>query len=271
MKKLRLDFFLAERGLSTSVEQARKEIISGWVKVNGETLRNPSEKIYGNETVTVERPGGSFVSRGGEKLQRALNVFKIDLNGVIALDLGASTGGFTDCMLKSGAVKVYALDVGYNQLDYSLRIDPRVVVMEKIHARDICREMFPDRIDFFTADLSFISILKVLPSVYNTFDSIRGVALIKPQFEADTSQHQKGVVKNPEDHIAILTSVAAGIAETGFDIGGITYSPVKGPAGNIEFLFLLHKNGSLRGQSIPAERLNGIITDIVETAHYDLK
>lgn len=210
MKTIRLDIFLAEQGLSRSREKAKKEIISGWVKVNGETLRDPSKKISGTETVVVERPGGEFVSRGGDKLRHALGEFKIDLTGLVALDLGASTGGFTDCMLKSGAVKVYAVDVGYNQLDYSLRIDPRVVVMEKTHARDINRDMFHDRIDFFTADLSFISILKVLPAVYDTFDNIKGVILVKPQFEAESSQHKKGVVRDPDDHIQILLKVAAG-------------------------------------------------------------
>jgi len=271
MKKLRLDHFLAEHGLSRSIEQAGKEIISGWVKVNGETLRDPSKKISGDERITIERPGGAFVSRGGDKLLHALKEFSIDLNGLVALDLGASTGGFTDCMLKSGAAKVYALDVGYNQLDYSLRIDPRVVVMEKIHAKEIKREMFPDNIDFFTADLSFISILKILPAVYNTFEKISGVTLVKPQFEADSSQHQKGVVRNREDHIEILNRVASGIISTGFDIDGITYSPVKGPAGNIEFLFLLKKRGAIMGNNTDKNLLIRRIAYIVETAHNDLK
>ena len=139
MKNIRLDLYLAEHGLSQSREKAKKEIIAGWVKVNGETLRDPSRKISGTEIITIERPGGLFVSRGGDKLQHALNEFEICLTGLVALDLGASTGGFTDCMLKSGAVKVYSVDVGYNQIDYSLRIDPRVVVMEKTHAKDIIR------------------------------------------------------------------------------------------------------------------------------------
>ncbi len=270
MKKLRLDIFLTEHELSRSVENAKKEIISGWVKVNGETLRDPSRKITGNEIITIERPGGKFVSRGGEKLQHALNLFKVDLKGFVALDLGASTGGFTDCMLKSGAVKVYALDVGYNQLDYSLRIDPRVVVMEKIHAKDLQKEMFSDHMDFFTADLSFISILKILPAVYNTFDKISGIILVKPQFEAEESQHEKGVVRNPEDHKKILERVASGIIEIGFKIDGITYSPIKGPAGNIEFLFLISKNDTSREHKVPENNLITGIFDIVETAHNTL-
>jgi 23S rRNA (cytidine1920-2'-O)/16S rRNA (cytidine1409-2'-O)-methyltransferase len=271
MKTIRLDFFLVEQGFSPSREKAKIEIISGWVKVNGETLRDPLRKITGNEKITVERPGGLFVSRGGDKLQHALNEFNVNLTGLITLDLGASTGGFTDCMLKSGAVKVYAVDVGYNQLDYTLRIDQRVVVMEKTHARDIKREMFFDKIDFFTADLSFISILKVLPAVYEIFDSIRGVILVKPQFEAESSQHEKGVVQNPEDHVEILLRVAAGIVEIGFNIPEITYSPIKGPAGNIEFLFFISKDCPSVDPEADKNNLKNQISDVVETAHNTLQ
>jgi len=267
MKNMRLDLFLAEHGLSQSREKAKKEIISGWVKVNGETLRDPSKKISGTENITIERPGGLFVSRGGDKLQHAVKEFKIDLKGLVTLDLGASTGGFTDCMLKSGAVKVYALDVGYNQIDYSLRIDPRVVVMEKTHAKDIKGEMFAEPIDFFTADLSFISILKVLPAVYSTFEKINGIILVKPQFEAESSQHKKGVVRNLDDHIEILGKVAAGIIEIGFDIEGITYSPIKGPAGNIEFLFLISKKNVIKEPDAVKNLWISRIPEIAETAH----
>jgi len=271
MKTIRIDLFLAEHGLSQSREKAKKEIISGWVKVNGETLRDPSKKITGNEKVTIERPGGLYVSRGGDKLQHALNEFRINLSGLNTLDLGASTGGFTDCMLKSGAEKVYAVDVGYNQLNYSLRIDPRVVVMEKIHAKDIKGGMFPDRIDFFTADLSFISILKVLPAVYNTFEKISGVVLVKPQFEAESSQHEKGVVRNLHDHVEILRKVAAGITEIGFKIEKITYSPIKGPAGNIEFLFFIVKRDPSKVLKTEENHLESEIVAVVETAHNTLQ
>ena len=271
MKKIRLDHFLADRGFSGSVENSRKEILAGWVRVNGETVRDPSRKITGNEKILFERPGGQFVSRGGEKLLHAVKEFKIDFTGLVTLDLGASTGGFTDCMLRSGAVKVYAVDVGYNQLDYSLRIDPRVVVMEKIHAKDIQKEMFPRGVDFFTADLSFISILKILPAVYTVFEKISGIVLVKPQFEADESQHEKGVVRNSEDHKDILLKVARGIIETGFDIEGITYSPIKGPAGNIEFLFLINKKNSNEEFKISRNHLEVRINEVVETAHNDLQ
>ncbi len=261
MKKIRLDVFLAEKGLSHSREKAKKEIIAGWVTVNGERVREPSAGITGNELVKIERPGGLFVSRGGEKLNRALDWFKIDLTGKTALDLGASTGGFTDCMLKSGAVKVYAVDVGYNQLDYSLRIDPRVVVMEKTHARDIKESMFPDGFDFFTADLSFISILKILPAVKSINSNAEGIVLIKPQFEAAPGQHKKGVVKSAVHHEEILEMVLKGISEEGFSVKGITYSPIKGPAGNIEFLAWISLPGGDNSYFVPD------VKSLVQDAH----
>jgi len=268
MKKIRLDAFLAEKGLSQSREKGRREIIAGWVKINGETFRDPSKKISGDEEVTVERPGGLYVSRGGEKLKKALDYFGIELNGKTALDLGASTGGFTDCMLKNGAVKVYAVDVGYNQLDYSLRTDSRVVVMEKIHARDINASMFNDRIDFFTADLSFISILKVLPSVASLFNKIEGVILLKPQFEAESSQQKKGVVRNADYHVEILTRVVSGIIEAGFIPCGITFSPIKGPAGNIEFLVYLKRGYEYDS---PVRMIDeSHINEVVKSAHNEL-
>lgn len=263
--KVRLDFFLADSGVSVSREKAKNEILAGWVKVNGETVREPARKISGAENIEVERPGGLYVSRGGEKLARALEVFSIKLDGITALDLGASTGGFTDCMLKHGAAMVYAVDVGYNQIDYSLRTDPRVVVMEKTHAKDICSSMFPRGIDFFTADLSFISILKVLPAVYNTFTSVSGIVLIKPQFEADPAQHKKGVVRDPEHHIKILEMVIDGICKAGFSVAGLTYSPIKGPAGNIEFLTYLKK--CQKGGSDPCLIAVSDIRQVVKEAH----
>lgn len=268
MKKIRLDAFLAEKGFSQSREKGRREIVAGWVKVNGETVRDPSKRIGGDEDISVERPGGLFVSRGGDKLKKALDFFGIGLEGKTVLDLGASTGGFTDCMLKNGALKVYAVDVGYNQLDYTLRTDSRVVVMEKTHARDINASMFSDTIDFFTADLSFISILKVLPSVAALFERIDGIILLKPQFEAETCQQKKGVVKSAENHVEILKRVVAGIAGAGFLPCGITFSPIKGPAGNIEFLVYVKRGyGNDSTVSMVDEEC---ILRVVESAHNEL-
>jgi 23S rRNA (cytidine1920-2'-O)/16S rRNA (cytidine1409-2'-O)-methyltransferase len=268
MKKIRLDAYLAEKGLSQSREKGRREIIAGWVKVNGETFRDPAKKINGDEDVTVERPGGLFVSRGGYNLKKALDYFGIELSGKTAVDLGASTGGFTDCMLKNGAVKVYAVDVGYNQLDYSLRTDSRVVVMEKTHARDINASMFSDKIDFFTADLSFISILKVLPALSSIFAKIEGIILLKPQFEAESFQHKKGVVKSSENHIEILKRVISGIIDTGFYPCGITFSPIKGPAGNIEFLVYLKRGYGHDSSVISVD--DDAISEVVKSAHIEL-
>ena len=271
MKKIRLDIFLAEHGFSQSREKAKKEIISGWVKVDGETLRNPSKKISGTEAVALERPKGIFVSRGGDKLIHAIKEFTIDLTNVVALDLGASTGGFTDCMLKMGASKVFAIDVGYNQIDYTLRNNPQVIVIEKTNAKDIKREIFTEKIDLFTADLSFISILKVLPHIYNIFDHIMGIILIKPQFEAESFQHTKGVVKNMEYHKDILKRVADEILKIGFFIDKITYSPIKGPAGNIEFFFLIRKESNIKNNLIIDYNLLNTISEVVEIAHKQVK
>lgn len=261
MKKIRLDLFLAEKGFSSSREKAKKEILAGWVTVNDERIREPSAGIKGSEVIKIERPGGLYVSRGGEKLKHGLDYFGIDLTGKTVLDLGASTGGFTDCMLKSGASLVYAVDVGFNQIDYSLRIDDRVVVMEKTHARDIKAEMFPRGFDFFTADLSFISILKVLPSVQKIKNNAEGIILLKPQFEAMPGQHKKGVVRSVSDHEEIVERVLRGIIETGFAVKGITWSPIKGPAGNIEFLVWISSLVEEKGDITP------FIKDIVAKAH----
>ncbi|MCL2155483.1 MAG: TlyA family RNA methyltransferase [Leptospirales bacterium] len=267
MKKIRLDIFLTEHGFSQSREKAKKEIISGWVKVNGETLCDPSKKITGTEEIVIERPKGIFVSRGGDKLIHAIKEFNIDLTGQVTLDLGASTGGFTDCMLKMGASKVYAVDVGYNQIDYTLRINPQVVVIEKTNAKDIKKETFTEKIDIFTADLSFISILKVLPHIYDIFEDIIGIILIKPQFEAEAFQHTKGVVKNMEHHKEILKVVASGVLKIGYFIDKITYSPIKGPAGNIEFFFLIRKQADLKNNQIIDNSLLDRISEVVETRH----
>jgi len=197
-EKSRLDRFLAEKNFSDSREKAKREILSGWVKVNGETIRDASYIVEGNASIVVERPGGLFVSRGGEKLARALSFFEIPVKGFVCADLGSSTGGFTDCLLKNSAAKVYSIDVGYGQLDYALRKDPRVVVMERTNARSIEKSVFSEKIDFITADLSFISFTKVSETIIRVFESVDGIALIKPQFEAEKSEHKKGVVTKEE-------------------------------------------------------------------------
>jgi 23S rRNA (cytidine1920-2'-O)/16S rRNA (cytidine1409-2'-O)-methyltransferase len=265
MKKTRLDIFLAQGGLSQSREKARREIVAGWVRVDGETVTNPSRMIAGTERITVERPGGLYVSRGGQKLKFAIDRFGISLAGRIAADLGASTGGFTDCMLKEGAAHVYAVDVGYGQLDYALRMDERVTVMEKMNVRSLTRASFPEAIGFFTADLSFISIVKAFDAIRDSVSPAEGVILIKPQFEAGPGDHKKGVVRQFEAHRDILARVLAALAEKGMIFKGLTHSPIRGPKGNIEFLAHCAA-GECAPVALPDD-IDRLISDVVDEAH----
>ncbi|HOT46519.1 MAG TPA: TlyA family RNA methyltransferase [Spirochaetota bacterium] len=265
MKKTRLDIFLARSGLSPSREKSKREIMAGWVKVDGETVTDPARQVAGTERVTVERPGGLYVSRGGQKLKYALDRFGISLRGKTAVDLGASTGGFTDCMLKEGAAKVFAVDVGYGQLDYSLRKDPRVTVMEKTNARSLTREQFSGRVDFVTADLSFISIIKVFDTIRDIFAPVEGVILVKPQFEAEPGEHKKGVVRRKEIHVEILSRVVAALEEKGMIMKGIAPSPVTGPKGNIEFVVYFECGTGNAGMTEPAR--DTAIAEAVSRAH----
>lgn len=268
-KGTRLDTFLSENKLSASREKAKREIISGWVKVNGETVREPSRRILGTEDVLVQRPGGLYVSRGGEKLHHALNCFGIDVNKRIAADIGASTGGFTHCLLVHGASLVYAVDVGYGQLDYSLRQNPSVKVMERTHVKNLTGDMFDTIPDLLTADLSFISILKTIDTMRDVFAPVEVVFLIKPQFEAEPEEHKKGVVRKVEHHRAILSRVIESLCGMGVEFRGLCYSPIKGPAGNIEFLF----HGYINKTGIPVRYDDGIrqsIESVIAAAHREL-
>ena len=239
MSKNRLDQYLLQNEICVSREKAKNLILAGCVSVNGQVVIKPSVLISENDTISLLQTSQKYVSRGGEKLQRALKFFDINISNRIVLDLGSSTGGFVDCLLKNGARKVYAVDVGYGQLDYSLRMNANVVVMERHNARNLTRDDFSDSIDFITADLSFISIAKVMKNIVTIFDStIDSVLLIKPQFEAEYYQHKKGVVKKPEYHYDIVYKVIHELTLLDIQIKGLTYSPIKGPKGNIEFLLL---------------------------------
>jgi len=266
-KKIRLDVYLVEHNVSDSREKAKKEIIAGWVKVDGETIRVPSRRVTGTENIIVQRPGGIFVSRGGEKLEKALTAFNIDVKGKTILDLGSSTGGFTDCLLKNGADKVYAVDVGYGQLDYRLRQDTRVVVMERTNARNLTKDIFQNGINFITADLSFISIVKVVAHLVTIFPNVDSVFLIKPQFEAEYGQHKKGVVRNKTSHIAILRRVIHALFETGVAVHNLTFSPIKGPKGNIEFLCYCTINPDSNTNNLCIQQILESIDTIVNDAH----
>jgi 23S rRNA (cytidine1920-2'-O)/16S rRNA (cytidine1409-2'-O)-methyltransferase len=235
-KKIRLDKYLWEKGLYESPEKAKRAIIAGWIKINGETIREYDRTISGEEIVHVARPGGNFASRGGEKLEHALRYFNISVKDKIAADMGSSTGGFTDCLLKNGARKVYSIDVGYGLLAHNLRTDPRVIVKERTNVRKLNKVDFNEKIEFITVDLSFISVIKIFGILKNIFPGASGIILIKPQFEAKADEHEKGVVKKNHHHINILKEVIESLIKTGIIFKGLHFSPITGPAGNIEFL-----------------------------------
>jgi 23S rRNA (cytidine1920-2'-O)/16S rRNA (cytidine1409-2'-O)-methyltransferase len=233
--RVRLDEVLVQRGQAPSREKARALILAGRVTVAGSALLKPGSLVRTDTPVSVaEAP--SYVSRGGHKLAHALDRFSVEPAGLTCADIGASTGGFTDCLLRRGAERVYAVDVGYGQLDWSLRTDPRVIVLERTNARYL--EALPEPIDLVVVDASFISLQTLFPAIVRI--ARRGaevVALVKPQFEAGRGRVGKGgVVRDPEAHRDVLTSFARWIEEAGLSLLDVVASPIRGPAGNIEFL-----------------------------------
>ncbi len=251
MPKVRLDVLLVERGLAESRAKAQALIMAGQVRVAGQTAIKPATAIPADSELTVDS-GPRFVSRGGEKLDAALEAFAIDVTGLICADVGASTGGFTDCLLQRGAAKVYAIDVGKGILHWKLRNDPRVVVMEETNARFV--EDLPEKIDFVTIDASFISLKILLPVVKRWKRGAGGhgiVALIKPQFEAGKKDVARGdgVIRDPEIHRQVLNDVLKYAVQEGFGIHGLIKSPLLGPKGNAEFLVWLR--GQNREIDIP--------------------
>ncbi len=243
----RLDQVLVERGLCESRERAKRAIMAGSVKINGQLARKPSDSVKPEDQLTLVAPE-PFVSRGGYKLEHALRHFNVDVSGQTAIDLGASTGGFTDCLLQHGASKVFAVDVGQGQLSWTLRRDQRVVVMEKTNARDITTANFPQPFtpaDLIVIDCSFISLRKILPPAVALLPpSGKIIALIKPQFEAGKIEADKGagVITDPAIHQRVLRELEEFSAQTpGLLWRGVTESPLLGPAGNKEFLVLIEK------------------------------
>jgi 23S rRNA (cytidine1920-2'-O)/16S rRNA (cytidine1409-2'-O)-methyltransferase len=234
----RLDHVLVARGLASSREQAQRAVLAGAVLVEGRTAVKPAALVAPDARIEL-RATPRFVSRGGEKLDHALAVFGLDVRGAVAADIGASTGGFTDCLLQRGAARVYAVDVGYGQLAYALRTDPRVVVMERVNARAL--PPLPEPVDIIVIDVSFISLRLVLPAVTRSLKREgRIVVLVKPQFEAERGWVGKGgVVRKPLLHAAVLGRLALWFTTHGYRILGLTRSPLLGPAGNREFLMLL--------------------------------
>ncbi|MBE6015966.1 MAG: TlyA family RNA methyltransferase [Lachnospiraceae bacterium] len=236
--KERLDVLLVSRGLAPSREKAKTVIMAGDVFVNGQREDKAGTMFDTDVPIEVKGPALKYVSRGGLKLEKAMENFAVDPADKICMDIGSSTGGFTDCMLQNGAVKVYAVDVGHGQLAWKLRNDPRVVVMEKTNIRYVTPEDIDDTIDFFSVDVSFISLSKVLLPVKNLLTPKgEGVCLIKPQFEAGREKvGKKGVVRDPEVHKEVIETVIDYVTSIGYSVKDLDYSPVKGPEGNIEYL-----------------------------------
>ncbi len=244
--KVRLDVLLVRRGLAPSREKAQAAILAGDVTVDGQTITRPSAQVPDDADVVLQTPP-RFVSRGGEKLDHALTVFGLDVRGLVALDVGASTGGFTDCLLQRGAAHVYAVDVGYGQLDYRLRREPRVTVLERTNIRHLDALPGGVRAEVATIDVSFISLTKVLEPVARLLEPEAPiVALVKPQFEARREEVRRGgVVRDPQVHAAVLGRVAVWAVQRGFRVRGLTTSPLLGPAGNREFFLLLRSPAEL--------------------------
>jgi len=243
----RLDQALVERGLCESREQAKRAVLAGLVRVNTQSARKPSDSVKPDDALTLEA-GEKYVSRGGHKLERALQHFRLDVTGQTALDLGASTGGFTDCLLQHGAARVHAVDVGRAQLAWKLRLDPRVVVMEKTNARLLTAAQFPQPFtpaDLAVIDCSFISLRKILPAAAPLLKPDgKIVALIKPQFEAGKAEADqgRGVIRDPAIHERVLEELKKFVAEqSGLCWRDVVESPLLGPAGNKEFLVLIEK------------------------------
>lgn len=268
-KKLRLDLLLVERGIFSTRNRARAEIMAGNVFVDGKKSDKPGQSISYHAEVEVRKDSNPYVSRGGLKLKKALGEFKIDLRNKIALDIGASTGGFTHCMLDYGAAMIYAVDVGYGQLAWELRKDPRVLNMERLNARYLKREDLPQLPDFATIDVSFISLEKILPSAA-ALDVSEIICLIKPQFEASPAKvGKKGVVRDRAVHEEVIIKIVKCALNLSYRVGGITFSPLKGPQGNIEYLLYLLKSGldGNPGDTAAVEDLYGLIQSVVSQAH----
>ncbi len=243
MAKQRLDVALVGRGLAETRQKALSTIMSGVVYVNGQKVDKAGTPVADDAVIEVRGNALPYVSRGGLKLEKAMHAFALTLERLVCADIGASTGGFTDCMLQNGAARVYAVDVGYGQLDWRLRNDPRVVCLERTNARYLTHEQIPDELDFASIDVSFISLRLILPAVNGLLKPDGRVAcLVKPQFEAGREKvGKKGVVRDPAVHREVLEHFLAHAAESGFAVRGLTYSPIRGPEGNIEYLGFLEK------------------------------
>ena len=244
MAKIRLDVALVEGGFADSREKAKRLIMSGIVYVNNQKSDKAGNTVKPDDVIEVRGETLKYVSRGGLKLEKAVDCFSLDLNGFVCADIGASTGGFTDCMLQNGASKVYAIDVGYGQLDWKLRTDERVINLERTNFRYVTNQQVPDELDFASVDVSFISLSHILPVMRTLLkDGGKAVCLIKPQFEAGKENvGKKGVVREKSVHIAVIEKIINLVSENKFSLLGLDFSPVKGPEGNIEYLCYIKKD-----------------------------
>ena len=259
--KERLDVLLVKQQLAQSREKAKAIIMSGIVYVDGQK-EDKAGATFDEDKVKIEVRGNTlpFVSRGGLKLAKAFEVFPIDVKDMVCLDIGASTGGFTDCMLQNGAAKVYAVDVGHGQLDWKLRSDERVVCMEKTNFRYVTNEQIPEPIDFAATDVSFISLTKILPAAKALLKpGAFMVCLIKPQFEAGREKvGKKGVVTDSKVHMEVVEMIETFAASIGFAVAGLDFSPIKGPEGNIEYLLYIQNAGDEQTVA-PVEEIAAVV------------
>ncbi|MFV0412785.1 MAG: TlyA family RNA methyltransferase [Oscillospiraceae bacterium] len=267
MKDARLDQYLFQQGLAPSRERAHALIMAGIVYVNGAKADKAGTPVREGALVEVRGKDLAYVSRGGLKLEKALQVFPIELQAKVCMDIGASTGGFTDCMLQNGAAKVYAVDVGYGQLAWSLRCDARVVNLERTNIRNVTPAEVAEKIDFFSVDVSFISLKHIFPvAAALAAENAHGVCLVKPQFEAGREKvGKKGVVREAETHAEVIANAMEYAVQNGFAYLGLNFSPIKGPEGNIEFLLHVCRGGT------PAALPMQAVLQTVEQAHKALR
>ena len=268
--KERIDTLLVDQGFFKSRERAKVALMEGIVFIGDERIDKAGTKVDVDSVITVKGDDCPYVSRGGYKLEKAISAFDIDLKDDVCVDIGASTGGFTDCMLQNGASKVYAIDVGYGQLDWKLRNDPRVVNIEKCNVRYLEPEQVPEQVDFISVDVSFISLSLIFPVMKKLLkEDGRAVCLIKPQFEAGREEVTagKGVIKDPKVHERVIQKTIDSAAENGLYMHGLSFSPVKGAKGNIEYLISLEK---LENVGYNADCVLNLIQEQVDSAHREL-
>lgn len=269
VKKERLDVLLVEQGFFESRENAKRHIMEGIILVNDVPVDKPGTKVPSDARLRIKGKVMPYVGRGGYKLEKAIKFFHLKMENAIMADIGASTGGFTDCALQHGVKKVYAIDVGTNQLDWKLRTNPQVINLEKTNIKDVTMELLGERVNFISVDISFISVLKIIPAVNDILEeSGQLVILIKPQFEAGRENVGKGgIITDKVIHSEVVFDTLQEFENQGFFVNGLTFSPIKGGSGNIEFLALLSKNKKTKETQMTKEFVNCI----VEEAHRELK